>query len=218
MSQLNERGANSERNSALWGTGGRGGDRSSVLWGKGGRGMLVATMVVALAAPLAATASPGKSPVPAPVPTVAPDPAAPSGRPANSPGGTTWIAKGLLEKSKSNPNDRVNVIIQSADGTSGADNAVKWLAKLADNSKQSGDFQNTNQRSLNLVGGIAVSVPAKWLNKLSQVPGLTVTPDALVRVQAVSTTLKSSQLWPYESGNSDLWAGDLALYNTKTPA
>jgi len=42
MSQLNERGANSERNSALWGTGGRGGDRSSVLWGKGGRGMLVA--------------------------------------------------------------------------------------------------------------------------------------------------------------------------------
>jgi serine protease AprX len=218
MSQLNERGANSERNSALWGTGGRGGDRSSVLWGKGGRGMLVATMVVALAAPLAATASPGKSPVPAPVPTVAPDPAAPSGRPANSPGGKTWIAKGLLDKSKSNPNDRVDVIIQSTDGTSGADNAVKWLAKLADNSKQSGDFQNTNQRSLNLVGGIAVSVPAKWLNKLSQVPGLTVTPDALVRVQAVSTTLKSSQLWPYESGNSELWAGDLALYNTKTPA
>jgi serine protease AprX len=60
MSQLNERGANTERNSALWGTGGRGGDRSSVLWGKGGRGMLVAVMAVALAAPLAATADPGK--------------------------------------------------------------------------------------------------------------------------------------------------------------
>jgi serine protease AprX len=218
MSQLNERGANSERNSALWGTGGRGGDRSSVLWGKGGRGMLVATMVVALAAPLAATASPGKNPVVAPVSTVAPDPAVPAGGPANSPGGKTWVAKGLLDKAKSNPNDRVNVIIQSANGTSGADNAFKWLAKLADNSKQGSDFQNTNQRSLNLVGGIAVSVPAKWLDKLQQVPGLTVTPDALVRVQAVSTTLKSSQLWPYESGNSDLWAGDLALYNTKTPA
>jgi serine protease AprX len=218
MSQLNERGANSERNSALWGTGGRGGDRSSVLWGKGGRGMLVATMVVALAAPLAATASPGKNPVITPAPTVVPDPVAPSGKPANSPGGKTWVAKGLLDKAKSNPNDRVNVIIQSADGTSGADNAFKWLAKLADNSKQSGDFQNTNQRSLGLVGGIAVSVPAKWLDKLQQVPGLTVTPDALVRVQAVSTSLKSSQLWPYESGNSELWAGDLALYNTKTPA
>jgi len=49
MSQLNERGAHSERNSALWGTGGRGGDRSSVLWGKGGRGMLIATVVVAFA-------------------------------------------------------------------------------------------------------------------------------------------------------------------------
>jgi serine protease AprX len=223
MSQLNERGANSERNSALWGTGGRGGDRSSVLWGKGGRGMLVATMVVALAAPLAATASPGKKPTPAPVPapvpapTVTPDPAAPSGGPANAPNGKTFVAKGLLDKAKSNPNDRVDIIIQSADGTSGADNAFKWLAKLADNSKQSGDFQNTNQRSLGLIGGISASVPAKWLDKLQQVPGLTVTPDALVRVQGL-TSQKSSQLWPYESGNSELWAGDLALYNSKTPA
>jgi serine protease AprX len=218
MSQLNERGANSERNSALWGTGGRGGDRSSVLWGKGGRGMLVATMVVALAAPLAATASPGKNPpVVTPAPTVAPDPAAPAGGPANSPGGKSWVAKGLLDKAKSNPNDRVDVIIQSSGGTSGADNAFKWLAKLADNSKQSGDFQNTNQRSLDLIGGISASVPAKWLSKLQQVPGLTVTPDALVRVQGL-TSQKSSQLWPYESGNSELWAGDLALYNSKTPA
>ena len=31
----------SERSSALWGTGRRGGDRSSALWGKGGRGILV---------------------------------------------------------------------------------------------------------------------------------------------------------------------------------
>lgn len=216
MSQLNERGANSERNSALWGTGGRGGDRSSVLWGKGGRGIAVATMVVALAAPLAATASPGKNPVVASLPTVASAPAAPSGGPANSPDGKTWIAKGLLDKAKSKPNDRVNVIIQSANGASGADNAFKWLAKLADKSQQ-GDFTNSNQRSLDLVGAIAVSVPAKWLDKLAQVPGLTVTPDALVKVQALPS-LKSSQLWPYESGNSELWAGDLALYNTKTPA
>jgi serine protease AprX len=218
MSQSNERGANSERNSALWGTGGRGGDRSSVLWGKGGRGVLVATMVVALAAPLAATAAKGQPVVPA-APVVAPvaDPAPPQGGRANSPDGKTWVAKGLLDKAKSNPNDRVSVIIQSADGTSGAENAFKWLAKLAGNSNQAGDFQNSNQRSLDLVGGIAVSVPAKWLDKLQQVPGLTVTPDALVRVQGL-TTLKSSQLWPYEAGNSELWAGDLSLYNSKTPA
>jgi serine protease AprX len=227
MSQLNERGANSERNSALWGTGGRGGDRSSVLWGKGGRGMLVATMVVALAAPLAATASPGKKPVPAPAPapapapTVAADPVAPSGGPANSPDGKTWVAKGLMDKAKNNPNDRVSVIIQSADGVSGADNAFKWLAKLANKSNQDGDFTGNNQHSLDLIGGISVSVPAKWLDKLQQVPGLTITPNALIRLQgstASTASLASSQLWPYESGNSQLWAGDMALYQGKTPA
>src|SRR5258705_3008138 len=215
MSQLNERGANSERNSALWGTGGRGGDRSSVLWGKGGRGMLVATMVVALAAPLAATASPSTAHVSTAPPTVTP--AAPAGSKANSPDGKSWIAKGLLDKAKSNPNDRVDVIIQSADGTAGADSAFKWLAKLADGSS-SADFQDNNERSLDLVGGISVSVPAKWLDKLLRADRLTVTPDALVRVTGTTTGLASSHLWPYEAGNSRLWAAYLALYNGKTPA
>ena len=64
MSQNTERGARSERGSALWGTGSRGGDRSSVLWGKGGRGILVTSVAaVALAAPMAAMASPAKKPV-----------------------------------------------------------------------------------------------------------------------------------------------------------
>ena len=214
MSQLNERGANSERNSALWGTGGRGGDRSSVLWGKGGRGWVVATLVVALAAPFAAMASPGKHLINAGPSLVTPPPA---GSKANSPDGKSWIAKGLLDKAKSNPNDRVDVIIQSADGTAGASGAFKWLAKVAGDSS-SVDFQNNNERSLDLVGGISVSVPAKWLDKLSRVDGLTVTPDALVRVTGTTTGLASSQLWPYESGNSQLWAGDLGLYNGKTPA
>jgi serine protease AprX len=214
MSQLNERGANSERNSALWGTGGRGGDRSSVLWGKGGRGWVVATLVVALAAPFAAMASPGKHLITAGPSLVTPPPA---GSKANSPDGKSWIAKGLLDKAKSNPNDRVDVIIQSADGTAGASGAFKWLSKLA-GSSSSADFQNSNERSLDLVGGISVSVPAKWLDKLSRVDGLTVTPDALVRVTGTTTGVASSQLWPYESGNSQLWAGDLALYDGKTPA
>jgi serine protease AprX len=214
MSQLNERGANAERNSALWGTGGRGGDRSSVLWGKGGRGWVVAALVVALAAPLAAMASPGSS-VTAGPPTVTP--AAPAGSKANSPDGKTWIAKGLLDKATSNPNDRVDVIIQSADGTAGASGAFKWLSKVAGDSSST-DFQNNNERSLDLIGGISVSVPAKWLDKLSRIDGLTVTPDALVRLTGTTTATASSQLWPYESGNSRLWAGDLALYNGKTPA
>ena len=69
MSQLNERGAISERNSALWGTGGRGGDRSSVLWGKGGPGVVVACMFAfVLAAPLAALAKSNTAFIEAPTP------------------------------------------------------------------------------------------------------------------------------------------------------
>src|SRR5437763_10734584 len=91
MSQLNERGANTERNSALWGTGGRGGDRSSVLWGKGGRGMVVAMLVVALAAPLAAMANPGTS--------------------SSTPIASSFIAPSLLTAK-----GKVDVIIRSTDG------------------------------------------------------------------------------------------------------
>ena len=127
MSQLNERGANTERNSALWGTGGRGGDRSSVLWGKGGRGMLVATMVVALAAPLAATASKGKPVVPPapvlPVTTSSGSDQAPQGDKSNTPDGKSWVAGDLLNKAKTDPNQKVRVIIQSSGGSSKADGA-----------------------------------------------------------------------------------------------
>jgi len=218
MSKLSERGATEERGSALWGTGGRGGDRSSVLWGKGGRGMLLATIVVAFAAPLAATASPGKGVEPTPVAAPAADPAAPSGGPANSPDGKTWVAKGLLDKAKNNPNDTVSVIIQSAGGSTGADNAVKWLAKLAAKNNQSGDFQGNGEKSLQLVGGVALTLPAKWVAKLSNVPGLIVTPDAVTKVSGSISTLASSQLWPYESGNAQVWPGDLTTYLGKAPA
>jgi serine protease AprX len=225
MSQFNERGANSERNSALWGTGGRGGDRSSVLWGKGGRGVLVATMVVALAAPLAATASKGKpvkpvvpaAPVATAPTTTSPDPAPPTGSKSNSPDGKTWVAKGLLDKAKNNPDDRVSVIITSSTGAGQADQAVKWLAKLAAKSNQQSDFNGTGQKSLSLVDGVALTLSARWVAKLQQVPGLIVTPDALVKVQGL-VNLKSTQLWPYESGNSQLWLGDQAFYSSSTPA
>ncbi len=221
MSQLNERGANTERNSALWGTGGRGGDRPSVLWGKGGRGMLVATMVVALAAPLAATASKGKPVVPpAPVLPVTTSPGsdqAPQGDKSNTPDGKSWVAGDLLNKAKTDPNQKVRVIVQSSGGSSKADGAVKWLAKLAEKSNDQGDFQGNDQKSLNLVGGVSLTLPAKWVAKLQQVPGLIVTPDAMVKVSGI-VNLKSNQLWPYESGNSKLWLGDQAFYSSSTPA
>jgi serine protease AprX len=312
MSQLNERGANSERNSALWGTGGRGGDRSSVLWGKGGRGMVVATMVVALAAPLAATASKAKKPsVPArptsaqlaaakmaklaptkqatkakhapaksskpskkankvtpakktpkakvtpakakptsapATPTVATTPVAaplapavPAGGNANSSDGNTYVAPVLLTKAENSPEVRTQVIISSSGGTDAAKEAVKWLTKLAAQSHQTSDLQNISLQDLDLIGGITVSIPARWLDDLTKVPGLIVTPDAMVKLSGDSNAggstnaggftstagatraggvaaLKSSQLWPYESGNASLWLGDLALYSDSTPA
>jgi serine protease AprX len=101
MSQVNERGARTERGSALWGTGGRGGDRSSVLWGKGGRGIVVTCVLVfALAAPMAATAK--SNTVKASSPPIA----------------SSFIAPSLL-----NAKGQVDVIIQSSGGT--ADAAAK---------------------------------------------------------------------------------------------
>jgi serine protease AprX len=207
----NERGATEGRQSALWGTGSRGGDRSSVLWGKGGRGILVSCVAAfALAAPVAASAGHVKAPVPAPAP-VAVAPATtppPTGHRANSPDGKTWVAKGLLNKASSSPNTLVDVIVQSSDGLDGANRAMRWLGRLG------GD------KNLGLVGGVEVSLPARLVAKLATVPGLMITPNATVKVSGGMTAamLQSTQLWPYESGNANLWPGDQSQYAGKTPA
>ena len=211
MSTNNERGATEGRQSALWGTGGRGGDRSSVLWGKGGRGVLISCVAAfALAAPLAASAENGKGKPPAPVAVVAPAAVpAPTGDHANTPDGKTWVAKGLLDKAQNTPNTLVDVIVQSSGGVNGADRALRWLGKAGGGDK-----------NLNLVGGVQVSLPAKWIAKLQTVPGLMITPNAIVKVSGGMTAamLQSTQLWPYESGNANLWPGDLTTYAGKTPA
>src|ERR671932_907729 len=108
MSHSNERGAAERglRSSALWGTGSRGGDsRSSVLWGKGGRGIIATCVLVcALVAPLAATAAPSTK---GSTLTSATGPGS---------GSASFVAKGLLDKAKSNPGAKLDVIIQSAGG------------------------------------------------------------------------------------------------------
>src|SRR3954469_5867211 len=177
MSQSNERGANTERNSALWGTGGRGGDRSSVLWGKGGRGIVVAMVALALAVPMAATAKSGSAPPPV---------------------GNNFIAPSLL-----NAKGKVDVIIQSTGGLADANAKMTGL----------GVFQK-DVKQLGLINAVEATVPASQIKKLQGVSGIVVTPDASVQVTANSST----QLWPYESGNSALWAGDNALYSKTTPA
>jgi hypothetical protein len=224
MSQNTERRARSERGSALWGTGGRGGDRSSVLWGKGGRGMLAASIAaIALAAPLAATASPARhapkpkpipvKPAPAPVQPAPPAPAVPDGSASNTPDGKSWIAAPLLDKAATNPNTLVDVIVQSTDGVNGADKALKWLSRLS-----SDQNVGAGQQDLGLVGAVSLSLPAKWVARLSAVPGLIVTPDSPVQVTTTAPRLVSTQLWPYESGNAFLWPGDLTTFVGKVPA
>jgi serine protease AprX len=200
MSHSNERGAAERglRSSALWGTGSRGGDsRSSVLWGKGGRGIVTTCIAVcALAAPLAATADPGKGKGMS-LPALGSAPVA-------APASDNYVAKDLLDKAKKSPNEKVRVIIQSTNGTDGADKAFKGLGPLS-----------SEEKRLDLVGGVAVELPAKLVEKLQNVAGLSVTPDSLVRL---SGQIKSDQLWPYESGNDKLWAGDQQSYTGKFPA
>ena len=211
MSHSNERGAAERglRSSALWGTGSRGGDsRSSVLWGKGGRGIFVTCIAVfALAAPLAATAAPSAH-------SVTGSSAAPTSTRSLLAGGKdgkrTYIARDLLDKAKRSPAEKVRVIIQSSAGVSGADSAYKGLG-----------FAGRFAKRLGLVDGMAVELPARLVEKLSNVPGLTVTPDVVMRASDTGTTgvLNSltSALWPYESGNAQLWNDD-GRYAGKMPA
>ncbi len=221
MSKLNERGARSERNSALWGTGGRGGDRSSVLWGKGGRGAVVTlVLAIALAAPVAASASykqlaptwglnaggagSGPAKTPASTPATAPPDA------SNGSNTSTFVAPQLLNQAQATPQKLVDVIIMASGGFTDSQDVEQWL------SQYSSDIQNNG--NLSLVGGIALSIPADLVSKLQAVQGLTVVPDAPVQLSGSVTRPTSGQLWPYVSGNSDLWLGDQYLYSSKLPA
>jgi serine protease AprX len=185
----NERGGHGERNSALWGTGNRGGEsRSNALWGKGGRGALLSVVAAfALMVPLAASAGSSSSS-------------------KKNPGtdNVTWIAPALTDYASRNPDKTVSVIIQSADGLSGAKNAYTGLG-----------LPGGVRKELGLVGAVAVDLPANKLSKLASTPGLLVTPDANVKVSG--STTYSKQLWPYETGNATMWYGDLNTYASKMP-
>jgi serine protease AprX len=192
MVRSSERGSNRDlRSSALWGTGGRGGDsRSSALWGKGGRGSILAVVAAfALAAPLAATA-------------------APSDRGGNGDSGkgasdATWVSPDLRDAAKQRPNERIRVIVQSTGGSLDAQTKVKGIGPLARLGKR-----------LDVVDGVSVELPARLIDRLSNLKGLEITPDAPVR--AAGTTVQvpqytSQQLWPYVSGDSFLWRANVNL-------
>jgi serine protease AprX len=100
------------RQSALWGSGNRGGEhRSSALWGKGGRGIATTVLALALALPLAAVAASGQGN-------------------SGSSDGASYVSSGLKNKAKSSPNELVSVIVMSDSGADEAEKATKLLGKL----------------------------------------------------------------------------------------
>src|SRR3989440_2934885 len=110
-------------------------------------------------------------------------------------GGAAFVAPGLLAKADKTPTKTLHVIVQSTGGEPVAETAVKGLGTL--------------KKRLDLVGGVAVDLPAGQIKTLATMSGLTVTSDALVQVSG-STTYTSSQLWPYESGVASLWPSTVA--------
>jgi serine protease AprX len=174
------------RSSALWGTGNRGSDsRSNALWGRGTRGLVTAiTATLVLGVPLASTAGVGSK----------------SGRQFIRHVGTghrhTYVSPGLLRLGAKFPHRRIHVIIQSDDSTPAA------AAAFARVTGEDGDIANEHLgRRLGLIGGVSAVIDANNLAALAKIPGLTVTPDAQVRLAAYS----SKQLWPYESGVARNW-------------
>ena len=103
----------------------------------------------------------------------------------------TYVAPGLLAKADKSPTKTVHVIVQSTGGTTAAESAAKGVGSLV-------------RKRIDLVGGVAVDLPAGQIKQLAKTAGLTITSDALVQVSG-STTYTSSQLWPYESGVASLW-------------
>ena len=162
------------RSSALWGTGNRGGDsRSNALWGKGGRNIVTAFVAML---------------------SICVPLAASSTSGGNGKDGGTYIAPVLQRHAKAHPSTRMAVII-SVDPTFDASKGlVRSLLARA---------RVHPSRDLALINGLAVDLPARQLDKLADISGLTVTPDAPVHVSGYT----SNQLWPYESGLSRGWSG-----------
>jgi serine protease AprX len=182
------------RSSALWGTGNRGGEsRSNALWGKGGRGLVTALCaVLVVAAPFAAGARK-------------------SGNNEIKVVASTYVDPILLAKAKANPNELVDVVIQSDVGADGAAKAFESADKTGTGS--TGDGEKLN-RKLKFIGAVAAEIKAAKIHALARTPGLTVTYDARVKLSALPT---SKQVWPTASGVRPLW-GNMPAAGQRMPA
>jgi serine protease AprX len=110
-----------------------------------------------------------------------------------------YVSPGLLQKAHDTPEKKVRIIISSAQGADYSDKALKGLGSA--------------KKRLGLINGVAVEVPAKVVDMLAKVPGLTITPDSPVKVSANTPAHYSDQMWPYESGNAALWGTSSASSN-----
>jgi serine protease AprX len=165
------------RSNALWGSGSRGESRKNALWGSGGRDgrrlAVAALAALTLVVPLSAGADNGGG----------------NGKGnGNGNGSGTYVTPGLLENADKKPNQKIHVIIQSADGVSGAEDRVKGLGAGI-------------RHRLRSAGAVAVDITANRLAALAKKSNLIITPDAPVKLSGASST----QLWPYLSGNAYLW-------------
>ena len=107
----------------------------------------------------------------------------------------------LLRSAKKAPEAEVRVIVQSTQGLAKADKAARKVGRVS--------------RRLGLVGAVVAHVPASRLKGLGQVPGLTVTPDSVVRPtdrdddrgrDRDDDRFSSKELWPEETGLEKLWS------------
>jgi serine protease AprX len=106
-------------------------------------------------------------------------------------GNGTYVAPGLLVKAQKSPTKTVHVLVQSTGGGSAAETAAKGVGSVV-------------RKRLDLVGGVAVDLPAGQITTLAKTAGLTITSDALVQVSG-SAVYTSNEIWPYESGAASLW-------------
>jgi serine protease AprX len=161
-----------------WGKGS--GQRSSALWGKGGRGLAALGAMLAVSVPVAASATDRS-------------PGATAHRSAVTAFRQTYVAPVLARRAHKRPSSKLRVIVQ-ASSRFVLNHQVQTVFERAGIRKP---------RKLRLIDGAAATIPASRLADLASIEGLTVTPDAPVRVSGYNST----QLWPYVAGVASDWNG-----------
>ena len=102
----------------------------------------------------------------------------------------TFLSPGLHDKASKDPGKKLHLIIQSANGSAEALKSVSGLDADV-------------RRQLATANAVAVDITAGKLASLAKQSGLTITPDATVKLSGLANS--STQLWPYATGTAWLW-------------